>query len=554
LIVNADGKLELTTEADIVTPREPWFVPPGCRKLSRDGGDGAFLVSSRSSIALFAANSNPAPTVTVEKFQVTGSEVFSEKQLNEALQEFIGREITFAELVAARSAITELYTEKNYITTGAYIPPQVIDNNTVEIRVVEGEVTDIKVSTDGNFNENYLKSRLQLAAGSPLNQDRLLEGLQLLQLNPLINEVKAELSEGISPGTSVLEVTIKETNPWDLEIISDNGKSPGVGTFQRGAEISNSNFLGRGDRLTLAYNNSDGSNNIATSYALPINSRNGTIQLSYENQSSEIIEPPFDPLDIEADSEIYQLTFRQPIVLKPNAEFALGLTASRRESQTSILGENFPLSRGANSRGETKLSTLSFFQDWVTRGNNRIFAARSDFNFGVDAFDATVNNSGPDSRFFSWQGQAQFVQRLDNNNTLLLMRGNMQLTPDELVGLEQFGLGGLQSVRGYRQDARLTDNGVLGTVELRLPISWVSNNNRRISLVPFVDGGVGWNNGNNDAPTPNALASVGLGLQASFGKDLTMRFDYAMPLVEIDSRDRTWQENGLYFSVELNPF
>ncbi|MDY6805479.1 MAG: ShlB/FhaC/HecB family hemolysin secretion/activation protein [Cyanobacteriota bacterium] len=557
LILNAEGKIELTTEPQTLTPRVPWYVPPGCRRLSRDGEEPAFLVSSRSSLPLFAANSNPPQTVTVEKFQIVGSEALGEEELNEVLKPFIGKEMTFAELVAARTAITKLYTEKKYITSGAYIPPQVIENNTVEIRVVEGVIRDrdIQVSTNGNLNENYLKSRLELAAGGTLNEDRLLEGLQLLRLNPLIDRVKAELSEGIDPGTSVLEVRVEEVDPWDFEIISDNGRTPGVGTFQRGAEISNSNFLGRGDRLSLAYNNTDGSNNVATSYTLPINARNGTIQLSYENQSSEIIEPPFDPLDIEADSETYQLTFRQPIVLKPRTEFALGLTASRRESQTSILGENFPLSRGANNRGETKLSTLSFFQDWVRREDNQVFAARSEFNFGVDAFDATVNNNGPDGRFFSWQGQAQWVRRLDkNNNTLLLMRGNVQLSPDELVGLEQFGLGGLQSVRGYRQDARLTDNGVLGSVELRLPISWVSNDNRRISLVPFVDGGVGWNNGNNDAPTPNALASVGLGLQAELGDNLTMRFDYAFPLVEIDSRDRTWQENGLYFSLELNPF
>ena len=554
LTVNEDGKIELTTEPETVTPIAPWYVPPRCGRQSRDDGEPTFLVSSRSLLPLFAANSNPAPTVTVEKFQVVGSEVFSEEELNEKLQEFIGREMTFAEMVGARSAITQIYTDNNYITSGAYLPPQVVENNTVKIQVVEGEISEIRVSTDGNLNDDYLKSRLELVAVSPINRDKLLEGLQLLQLNPLINEVKAELSEGIYPGTSVLEVTVEEVNPWDFEIVSDNGRTPGVGTFQRGTEISNSNFLGRGDRLTLAYNNSDGSNEIGTSYTLPINPRNGTIQLSYQNQSSEIIEPPFDPLDIEADSETYQLTFRQPIVLKPNTEFALGLTASRRESQTSILGENFPLSRGANSRGETKLSTISFFQDWVKREDNSVFAARSEFNLGLDAFDATVNNSGPDSRFFSWQGQAQFVQRLDNNNTLLLMRGNVQLTPDELVGLEQFGLGGLQSVRGYRQDARLTDNGVLGAVELRLPISWISNNNRRISVVPFVDGGVGWNNGDDDTPTPNALASVGLGLQANFGDDLRMRFDYALPLVEIDSRDRTWQENGFYFSVLLNAF
>ena len=230
----------------------------------------------------------------------------------------------------------------------------------------------------------------------------------------------------------------------------------------------------------------------------------------------------------------------------------MGLTLSRQESQNFILGEGFPLSPGANNQGEIRISAIRFFQDWVKRNPQEVFAVRSQFNLGVGAFDATVNGEGlPDSRFLAWRGQGQYV-RLLAPDTLLVVRSDLQLATDPLLTLEQFSLGGLGTVRGYRQDLLLTDNGFLASVEARLPIVRVSEVEGVLQVVPFVDFGVGWNNGDFPDPDPNALVGIGLGLQWQMGENFSARFDWGIPLVDVDIDKRTWNDNGLYFSLDFN--
>ncbi|WAK74656.1 hypothetical protein AP9108_32925 [Arthrospira sp. PCC 9108] len=60
----------------------------------------------------------------VEKFSFEGNTAFSDQQLAEVTQSFLNRPITFAELLQARSAITNLYISEGYITSGAFIPPR----------------------------------------------------------------------------------------------------------------------------------------------------------------------------------------------------------------------------------------------------------------------------------------------------------------------------------------------------------------------------------------------------------------------------------------------
>ena len=317
-------------------------------------------------------------------------------------------------------------------------------------------------------------------------------------------------------------------------------------------QLNEGNVLGIGDRISVGYNNTDGSNAIDTSYSLPLNPRNGTLNLSYGTTSSRVIEPPFDRLDIKSESRYYDISLRQPIIQTPSQELALGISFSRLESETSLLGERFPLSLGADDQGRTRISALRFFQEWTQRDTRQVIAARSQFNLGVSAFDTTVNAERPDSRFFSWQGQAQWV-RLLAPETLLLVRGNVQLSATSLLPLEQFTLGGLQSVRGYRQDLLLTDNGAFASAEVRLPVLRVPDWKAVLQVAPFIDAGTTWNAGRS-APDTNSLASVGLGLIWQQSDRFTARLDYGIPLVSVSSTNRTWQENGLYFSVFYNPF
>jgi hemolysin activation/secretion protein len=499
-------------------------------------------------------------TITVERFEFVGSTVFTQAELEAVTASYTKRPISFAELLQARSAVTQLYVDKGYVTSGAFIPPQELTEGVVRIEIVEGSVEEINVRGTKRLKQLYVRSRLKLGATTPLNVPHLLEALQLLQLDPLIKNISAELSAGTRPGTSILDVEIKEANSFNAEIFLDNGRSPSVGTFRRGLKLTEGNLFGFGDSLSASYTNTDGSDDFDFSYTIPWNARNGTLKLSYGTTSSDVIEPPFDDIDgdgnepdIESESRYYEVTLRQPVMQTPNQEFVLGLTFSHQQTETSLLEMPFPLSPGADDEGRTRVSALRFFQEWTQRSQKQVLAARSQFSLGVDAFDSTMNANSPDSSFFSWRGQGQWV-RLLGEDFLLLARTDLQLSDRPLVPLEQFGLGGLNSVRGYRQDAFLTDNGLLTSVELRVPLLRARSIQGVLQIVPFVDFGVAWNNGDRSDPDPNTIAGIGLGLQWQQGDRLTARFDWGIPIVDIDGGDRTLQEEGFYFSLIYRPF
>ncbi|WP_052845818.1 filamentous hemagglutinin N-terminal domain-containing protein [Trichodesmium erythraeum] len=547
---NSQG-IELITDPETATPTSPWLIPPNCEQLDTFEPPPYLLASSKGNIP--TSTSEPLK-VTIKQFNFEGNTKFSNQELQQQLTPYLNKPITFAQLIAARTAITKYYTKNNYITSGAFIPPQTMaENGTVTLRVVEGKVGEINVNIQGRLNENYIKSRLEKATTAPLNQEKLLSALQILQIDPLVKTLSAELSSGVRPDTSRLDIRIETANPWQIETISNNGRAPSVGTFRRGVEVDHRNVTGIGDSLSALYTNTDGSDMVEVSYAIPVNSSNGRIELFYRHRDNKVVESPFERLDIESNSNTYKLSFSQPIMQTPWQTLSLGLSAIKRDSQTSILGENYPLSEGADKNGETKLSILQLFQDYELRGKNQVLAFHSQLNVGLGILDATKNSNEPDGRFFYWRGQGQWVREL-GKNTLLLMGADLQLSPSDLVPQERFGLGGYRNVRAYRQDTRLTDNGALGTVELRLPVPWISGKNRLFQVVPFIDGGVAWNSDSKEEEGSKALAAAGVGLQVNLWEKINMRLDYGIPLVDVDSRDKTAQEEGFYFSFSTTPF
>ena len=494
-------------------------------------------------------------TIRVDRYEVEGSTVFSPEELAEVTAPFTGENVAFTDLLQARAAVTQLYIDNGYLTSGAFIPLQTLDNNVVIIQVVEGRLEEINVTGTDRLRPSYVSSRLRLAGRTPLNVPRLLEGLQMLQLDPLIDNISADLQAGVQPGTNRLEVEIVEADSFAFTPSIDNGRSPSVGSFRRQVSFYEGNLFGFGDRASLEYTNTDGSNGVDVSYTVPVNPRNGTVRFAFGATGSDVIEPPFDVLDISSTSRYYELGFRQPLYQNPTEELALGITLSRQESQTE-LGFNdigpFPLSPGADDQGRTRISAIRFSQEWVQRSGRHVLAGRSQFSVGVNWFDATDNEGAPDSEFFAWRGQGQWV-RLLQRDALLLVRGDVQLTGDDLVPLEQIGIGGQETVRGYRQDALLTDAGALLTAELRWPVLRVPEIRGLLQVAPFVDVGIGWNNGTPD-PDPNGLVGLGLGLIWQQGDNFSARLDWGIPLVDVESRERTWQEDGIYFSVVYTPF
>ncbi|MEL6500955.1 MAG: ShlB/FhaC/HecB family hemolysin secretion/activation protein, partial [Cyanobacteria bacterium J06623_1] len=472
---------------------------------------------------------------------------------NQAVKSYRNRPLTLSELFQARSTITKLYTDKGYVSSGAYIPPQELANGTVQIAVLEGKLEEINVSGTEHLSDDYVASRIETAAGEPINVDSLLAALQLLRLDPLIDNVSAELSAGIRPGTSLLDIKIQEADVFNISTSLNNSRSPSVGTNQRAIGINHGNLFGFGDSFNFEYANTNGSNAVDLAYGVPVNSKNGTIKAAFGINSNDVIEDPFTSLDIESQSRYYELSLRQPLLLKPTQEFALGMSFTRTESETFLFDESFQLSRGANEDGETRISAVRLFQEFVNRNDKEVLAFRSQFSLGVDALNSTINDDGePDSTFVSWRGQSQWVRRL-REDFLFLLRGDAQFSGSSLVPLEQFRIGGVNSARGYRQDLSLGDNGLFASAELRIPVLRFQRFDGLIQVAPFFDVGTVWNSG--DVEVTNAtLPAVGVGLNLSLGTNFNARLDWGIPLTSVESEDNSLQEDGIYFSLDSNFF
>ncbi|NJM96521.1 MAG: ShlB/FhaC/HecB family hemolysin secretion/activation protein [Phormidesmis sp. RL_2_1] len=494
-------------------------------------------------------------TFVVTGIRLEGSSVFSADDFADLFAQYINRPVSFNELLQLRSAITQRYVDAGFVTSGAFIPPQTLENGLVTIQVIEGEIEEIEIAGTRRLNPDYIRSRLGLAAQPPINTESLLAGLQRLQIDPLIETVSADLQAGVRPGTNILRVDVSESDSFDITVGLDNGRSPNIGSFRRQVEISEGNVFGIGDRGYLSYANTDGSNSVDASYSVPVSPYNTRLNFEAGLSESRVIDDTFDVLQISSDSHYYEVGITHPLIETPTQEFSLGLALSHKRNQTQLGIDNigpFPLSPGADNNGETRVTAMRFSQNWTKRSQQQVLAARSQFNLGLNLLNATDNEGDvPDSQFFSWRGQGQWV-RLLGKDSLFLLRGDVQLAADSLLSSEQFGLGGQQSVRGYRQDALLRDNGALLSAEARFPIVRFSEEST-VQVTPFIDAGAAWNN-SNTPPGNNVLVGAGIGLLWQQGDNFSARLDWGLPLVDIDNTGDSLQDNGIYLSVRYNLF
>ncbi|MDZ7968066.1 MAG: ShlB/FhaC/HecB family hemolysin secretion/activation protein [Nostoc sp. DedSLP03] len=423
----------------------------------------------------------------VKEIQIIGNTVLKE-EITKLKRSLENKYIRFEQLLELRSQITQRYIKKGYITSGAFLlNNQNLNSGIVKIQIVEGELEAVEVSGLQRLQEGYVCSRIARATQIPFNQKRLEQALQLLQIDPLIAQVKAELTAGSTPGRNILRLQLKEAPAFHAGMEVANSQSSSIGSEQGSVFIEHENVLGFGDKFYAEYGITKGLNLYDFSYNVPFNALDGTIGVRYNNSDSKIIEDDFRDLNIRSKSRTFSFNIRQPLQCTPNSEFALGLAFDLRRSQTFLLDDiPFSFSEGPEE-GESKVTAIRFSQDWLQRDANRVLAARSQFNIGIGAFDATVNDTGTDGRFLTWLGQFQWVQKL-SPRTIIVAKIDAQLTGDSLLSLEKFSIGGVETVRGYNQNQVVTDNGIIASIEARIPLT---SNTNILQLVPFFDFGTG---------------------------------------------------------------
>ena len=502
--------------------------------------------------------------VRVRSFRFEGNTQFTDSELAQVVESYAGKELSVEQLEEARKALTFHYISHGYINSGAILPDQKIGSDGVVLfKIVEGRLSEVRITGNTWLHNWYLEGRVRkgMPDDAPLNINKLKDNLEVLRQDRKIKQINAQLQPGAEPGQSVLDLKVEENDPMHAALQLNNRHAPSIGAERFDLLLWSDNLTSLGDSINIDYGITKGGfdrmrmselDNISVNYSIPVTYYDTSLFLNFSQSDDAIVQAPFDALDIKSRLDSYAGGIRQPILQSPGSELAVFAMAEWKENQTSISGVPFSFSKGAQD-GLSQEFVVRIGQEYSFRDQDQALTLRSTFNIGVDAFDPTINGPGvPDSRFFAWAGQAQYIHRILDTNNQALARVSTQLSNDPLLNVEQSSIGGMDTVRGYRENRLVRDNSVVAAFELHFPLWIDAQGHTVLEVAPFYDMGDVWNV-NHDDPA-QFINSAGLGIIANWYQRANVQFYYGYPFQGFEDVKSDPQDIGIHFVVTIQAF
>jgi hemolysin activation/secretion protein len=522
-----------------------------------------------------ASTLSAEPSVMVRSVRVDGVTALAPEAIVAVTGPYVGRMVSSSELQSLRVALTQLYVDAGYVSSGVLLPDQEVSNGVIVYRAVEGQLERIELVGDPKLADGYVEKRIRRHVDGPLNVAQLQYALRALQQDPNVLSLDASLVPSDVQGNGVLRLEVADQPRFSFGFGADNHSSSSTGAERARLEFTARNLMGRGGVLQLSTGLSEGGDDGSLVFSLPISPKNALMTLYATTSDADIIEQRFNVLDIQSQTEARGLVFSLPVRDRLEGRFAFTLGAESNHSETTLSDMPFSFSPGAQDGvSETAVALAGF--DWVKRGSRSVGGIRMTYRNGIDALDATIfepvtsldylfNPTGADGLFNLVQTQASFARRMRGRSEFRL-RMTSQLSQDPLMSLEKLAIGGYNTVRGYPENLMVRDNGLAASMELHFPLpGWREGGGaRNLTFVPFVDFGRSWDEVDTDpisstrnTDEANEILSAGLGLlwqplrgldaQLFWGDDIDNNFEDNDPRADRDDPDL--QDDGIHFSL-----
>lgn len=489
--------------------------------------------------------------IYIARYKFSGNTIFNESELQQLTTPYLARLVRIDELEELRQRLTHFYIEHGYVNSGARIPKNALHDGILNFEIVEGKLDDIQIHGQEGLNENYIKSRL--SSDKPLNINELQEQFQLLLIDPLISSMRGSLLPSSNPAGSILDVEVSRARPYQVTLFANNYRPPSIGAEAGGISSWIRNLTGLGDMVDFTFQGSEGALLYSGGWSIPVFNYGTQVYFHFTEGDSSVVESSGKQLDIKSKVHNLEGGLSHPFLNNLKRKLTLGTSFAVRENETSLLGRSFSFIPGETT-GQTQVSVIRFYQEHIERMDEQVLALRSTFSVGLNTLGATFqsNPTNPSSEFFTWLGQGQYAHRVFENGSQVVLRGNVQLANSPLLPLERMAVGGVNTVRGYRENQLVRDEGFTNSLEFHYPLfGGEPNAQHSLSFVPFMDYGGAWNIGQ----SATYLHSTGLGLNWKFYQ-LNAEFYWAHKInaPEPVTHANNLQDEGIHFQVKLDAF
>ncbi|MBP9799346.1 MAG: flagellar basal body L-ring protein FlgH [Sterolibacterium sp.] len=424
------------------------------------------------------------------------------------------------------------------------------------ITIVEGRLTAMRLRGLERLNERYVVSRLVPDEDAPLNVGVLRQRFQMLLADPLFSRAQARLIPDVVPGRALLDIEFERATPYQMTLFASNSRPASVGENTTGAALTVRNLSGWGDSLEWVLQNGSrpdwlrrqgGQQHIR--WQVPLGGQGLAFSAQMDDGTSTVLEEPIDRLGIQSRLHAQEFGISQRVLEDMTQRLDLGLGYSKRRNLSFLLGQPFSFMPGEID-GVTRIEGWRFWQEYAYRQENQALVLRSTFMTHRTNLQAMANAADPDNRI--WLGQGHHAWRPATGNWQLSLRATMQYTRNRLSSLDRLSLGGRQSVRGFRENQLIRDQGRVVNVDADYFLWRSVAEDASFSAGLYGDMASGHNQGDANA----RLSSVGVMLKANLSG---WHFDLAYALRRqapafLLRRNDSLQDKGIHFRLSYDVF
>ena len=497
--------------------------------------------------------------VFVKEVRFLGNHSIPEEELRPMAAPLVNREVSLREIQDAAAEIRKYYRSKGMIAAYVYVPSQQLPDGVLKLDILEGRISDVKITGNRWFSEALLKKFTHLLKpGEVLKYDDLWKPVNRLNQRKDI-QAKAVLEPGATTGTTAVNLSVEDKNPVHLAADLNNDGTRNTGKYRLGFSAENNNLLGKADELSGRLQFGQGTEALGASYMLPVNYNAGTrfgYSISYAHTS---IGGDLKPLDVKGRALAHSFSLIQPLMEKEDLEIDGKVGLDIKSIENSILG---------NTSGKDELRIFNAGLNLDQSDPQGRMLSSHDVNLGMadffgssDDVDVLASRAGTGGKFFIYRGSLIRFQKLPMD-LMVSFRSEWQATSYAVPPSEQIRLGGSHSVRGYQEGEYSADYGVSGSLDLYVPTYFFpedlklpnakENLRKQIQLIGFADMGAGHLNkilvGEHRNKT---LAGLGTGVRVHVYEDWYGRFEWGFPIGDQPFDNR---RSAYYFTISKEIF
>lgn len=480
------------------------------------------------------------PRFEISRFVVEGNTLLSGEEVDKSVAPYVGAQKDFSDVQRALEALQDAYQNAGYGAVQVVLPEQVLEQGVIRFRVIESKIRKITVEEAKFHDEANVRAAVPaLKEGETPRLRDISSQLRVGNENPS-KQTTLLMKTGEQEGEVDATLKVADVKPQKAFVSLDNTGNKESGNYRLGVGYQHANVRNRDELFTFQYITSPESNMddvtvLGAGYRIPIYSWSGTVELiaGYSDVSTANVQNLFDAT---GKGTIFGARYNQFLPkVREDYEHRLSLGLDYRAFKADV--------QLKNGGGAVPVPDITLHPVSLTY-SGRLQLREAETGFFISASrNIPGGDDGDDSDFRALRAPADAdyeVFRYGANYSRVLP-GDWQLralllgqyTDDALVAYEQFGAGGADSVRGFKEREFFNDKGYRATLEAYTP-NWsaaLGGDAIRLRGLVFYDfAQLSRNDALPGEIRDEYISSAGFGLRMSVGESLSARLDVAQVL------------------------